>query len=264
MKKLYALSCLNLAIALVAIVLAAYATKLLVIESSSQDVPAKVGQGAASGDVEKLNELILENKKGIQTLSERVPNAKEHEIQELKDDLKRITELLDSRLNCPQLNVIEENTNEIANLRHELDVALRLFRNIDSEIELLKKNDLKSRSTFIPVSRQESRMLNIGIGNLTCGVADIKEYANGSKIKLKLVNPLSVTINDLSFSVEYGSLSDEVIDSETTQKKKVNLVVEIPPANARSVDMVLEKVKPSDLGYLLIQEANIGSYSFFK
>lgn len=93
------------------------------------------------------------------------------------------------------------------------------------------------------------------MGSMTIALVDIKPYANGSKVTLKLGNPTSATINGLNAKLEWGAVDDKGMPANESAKSRSVKFNETLNAGAwTNAAVVLDGVLPTDLGFVRVSE----------
>lgn len=136
----------------------------------------------------------------------------------------------------------------IAGLRNEVE-ALQMRSRLE---RLLSDAD---RTAYMRIGAEGYSTVRFDLGALTVSIDDVVEYANGSKVTLRFGNPLATTINGLRAKIEYGEVDSEgSAKEEATKTKRVSLSKSILSGAWTSVDIVLEGVPSSNLGFVRISE----------
>lgn len=155
---------------------------------------------------------------------------------------------------CQQSDKIAElekrqkaSEDEIAVLKVEVDAMKRdasidkMFRDIDQFAYLTPGSDGYS-------------VIKFNLGYLTVQIADIKEYANGSKVRLKFGNPLASNINGLTGTIEWGPVDKKGSPQNDRAKSKTfSFSTSLRSGSWNNVDIVLEGVPPTDLGFVRLK-----------
>ena len=98
-------------------------------------------------------------------------------------------------------------------------------------------------------------VIRMDLGNLTVSLEDIAPYANGSKIKLLFGNLTSATIEGLKAKIEWGSVDEKGVPKNKEAKaREVKLTESLIPGNWNKMEVVLEGVPPSALGFVRVRE----------
>jgi hypothetical protein len=98
-------------------------------------------------------------------------------------------------------------------------------------------------------------VIAMDLGKLTVSLADVKAYANGSRVSLQFGNLSSAYIEGAKAKVEWGRMNEDGIpDNATAKTREVKFSKVLAPGRWTKVDVVLEGVPPSELGWLRIRE----------
>ena len=95
-------------------------------------------------------------------------------------------------------------------------------------------------------------------------MSNIEPYASGSKVSIVFGNPLSATLNNVKFTVDYGSLDKDGLVIDTTEKsKEISLMEPLSTASWNRTKLLLESLPIKELGYIRIHDLTISSISLF-
>lgn len=93
------------------------------------------------------------------------------------------------------------------------------------------------------------------IGHLTVALQDIKPYANGSKVTLRLGNATAATINGINAKLEWGSVDGNGgALNETAKSRDVKFAETLNAGSWTSVNVVLDGVPPAELGFVRVRD----------
>jgi len=147
-----------------------------------------------------------------------------------------------------RLKAIEQNletaTAELATLRQkqtttELGNMLRDFE----KVAYLQPGD----GGYSPV--------RFDLGTLTVQLADVKPFANSSKISLKFGNPLASSINGLKAKIEWGQVGENGSpNNETAKSKEASFTETLRSGAWTSVSVVLDGTSPTELGFVRVRD----------
>jgi hypothetical protein len=91
---------------------------------------------------------------------------------------------------------------------------------------------------------------------MTIAIDDIQPFANGSKVALRIGNPLAATINGLKAKVEWGEVDEQGMPKEETSKsKEMVFSEELRSGTWTRVYAVLEGVRAEKLGFIRVKDA---------
>jgi Protein of unknown function (DUF3251) len=95
------------------------------------------------------------------------------------------------------------------------------------------------------------------LGVVTVKLADVKPYANGSKISLQFGNLTSARIDGLRAKLEWGKVNDKGVPQNDKAKSRDVTFNEALAAGSWTVtELVLEGIPPTELGFVRLK--NVG------
>jgi len=155
-------------------------------------------------------------------------------------------------------SVASATSEDVTAIRQEID-ALKI------ELTDLKKKQASAewdnmmrdfeRVAFLRPGDEGYSAVRFDLGVLTVSLVDITPYANGTKVQLQFGNPLSSTVNGLKTKLEYGHTDEKgVPDNANAKSKDVTFNEALRPGAWTTVSVVLDGVKPSDLGFVRVKE----------
>ncbi len=107
--------------------------------------------------------------------------------------------------------------------------------------------------------------VSFDLGVLTVQLADVKPYANGSKVVLKFGNTLSSSINGLKASIEWGKVDDRGSPDNSNAKSKEMTFNQTLQAGAwNKIPVVLEGIPPTELGFVRVLDVTHTGIRLFK
>lgn len=100
-------------------------------------------------------------------------------------------------------------------------------------------------------------VVKMELGNLTVSLADIRSYANGSKVALQFGNLSSATIDGLKAKLEWGPVSSEgTPNNKEAKTREVTFSESLSPGAWSRVEVVLEGVPPAALGFVRVRDVS--------
>lgn len=97
--------------------------------------------------------------------------------------------------------------------------------------------------------------IRFDLGALTVQLADVKPFANSSKVSLKFGNPLSSSINGVKAKIEWGQVDEKGNPINDAAKSKVVTFTETLRSGAwTSVSVVLDGMPPTELGFVRVRD----------
>jgi Protein of unknown function (DUF3251) len=98
-------------------------------------------------------------------------------------------------------------------------------------------------------------VIQTDLGRLTVSLENIQEYANGSRITLRLGNPLSASINGAKGTIEWGVVdASGTPNNDNAKSKEFSFNQSLRSGAWTNVSIVLDGVPPSALGFVRIKE----------
>lgn len=146
-----------------------------------------------------------------------------------------------------KLAALEE---QIGNLKNEID-EIKTQKAFDDLVKAIDKY------AYLTPGDEGYSLIKFDLGILAVKLDDIKPYANGSKITLRIGNTFSATIDGLKATLEWGKVDDAGTPvNEKSKSKAVTLKESLPPGSWTRTSIVLDGVKPSELGFVRLKEIN--------
>jgi hypothetical protein len=95
------------------------------------------------------------------------------------------------------------------------------------------------------------------LGVLTAQLSNVEPYANGSRVTLKLGNPLYSAVSGVKAKVEWGRTDEKGSpDNESAKSKDITLSETLLPGAWTSTQIVLEGLPPTDLGFVRVKDVS--------
>ena len=95
------------------------------------------------------------------------------------------------------------------------------------------------------------------LGVFTAQLSNVEPYANGSRVTLKLGNPLFSAISGVKAKVEWGRTDEKgAADNDSAKSKDITLSESLQPGAWTSTQIVLEGLPPTDLGFVRIRDVS--------
>lgn len=155
-------------------------------------------------------------------------------------------------------------------LDEKLNALSSKLDNSINDIEQLKKETSKASMNNMFNEWETIAFLNTGstafqpiktmIGTITVKIADIQPFANGSKVTLVFGNPHSANLSSIKFKIDYGSMNEDGLIKDNSEKtKEINLTETLFAGSWVKVPVVLEGLQVTNLGYVRIHDFLIES-----
>jgi Protein of unknown function (DUF3251) len=139
---------------------------------------------------------------------------------------------------------------DVAKLQQQL-AELKQSRQWD---EIVKDFD---QIAYLTPGAEGYSAIRFDLGVLTVRLADVRPYANGSKVTLRFGNTLSSAITGLIATIEWGTVNDKgVPDNATAKSKEMTFVQTLRGGAWTSIPVVLDGVPPAQLGFVRVSKVS--------
>ncbi len=156
----------------------------------------------------------------------------------------------------PRLATME---NELSSTKAELAAVRAELEGLRSDFVVAQFNSQVKAMALLRPGDSGYSALSYDLGVVTVQLADIRPYANGSKVSLKVGNPLYSSVQGLSAKIDWGSTDAEgspISESARTKRVEVNEVLR--PGAWTTTHLILEGVPPQDLGFVRVSQVTHG------
>jgi len=160
-----------------------------------------------------------------------------------------------------------------------VETLQRQFQDLDKNVKSLKEEveTLKSSSSVDRFERNAEgiayltpgsngySIIRTELGPLTVSLDDIKPYANGSRVTLRFGNPMNVNLDDVSATLDWGTVDNKgVPQNEDAKSKEITFSKSFRPGSWNSVDAILEGVPPTSLGFVRVHDVTNKGIHLYK
>lgn len=164
-------------------------------------------------------------------------------------------------------NSNSELINKVSELENRLSVNEAELFEIKNQVSDVSVNELirkYEKIAFLKVGTKEFLPITTDIGVITVSLSNIEQYASGSKVSIVFGNPLSATINNVKFTVDYGSLDKDGLVIDATEKsKEISLIEPLNAASWNKTELLLEALPINELGYIRIHSLTVSNISLY-
>jgi hypothetical protein len=158
--------------------------------------------------------------------------------------------------------IYSKSTNRMAKLNHQVDSLALELRGINQKVANIEAekgwSDLLSaleNVAFLTPGAAGYSVIQSDLGKITVSLDNVQAYANGSRVTLRFGNITSATINGAKAKLEWGRIDDKGnADNKTSKYREVEFSKPLLSGKWTSVNVVLEGVPPSELGFVRIKE----------
>jgi len=165
-----------------------------------------------------------------------------------------------------------QNDSRVSELEMKLGDANKKIEALAGKIEELKKDRefdklVKDNEgyAFLTPGSDGYAPIRYDLGVLTVRLADIKPYANGSKVTLEFGNTLSATVTGLKATLQWGKVDEKGFSiAEQTKSKEVTFTESLQSGAWTRVSVVLDGVPPSEFGFVRLIDVSHSGIQLFK
>lgn len=147
----------------------------------------------------------------------------------------------------------------------ELNALRQEFESLKSEVEILKDKQVQDdvgrllkdadRIAFLRPGDTGYSTVRYDLGTLTVELADVRPYANGSKVSLRIGNPLASTVNGLKTTIEWGRVNESgYADNDSVKSRTFTFTESLRSGAWTTIPLVLEGIPPTELGFVRVKE----------
>ena len=165
---------------------------------------------------------------------------------------------------CEYLDSLSKNNEQLSRQEEEIQDLRASISRLQSEMSTIKSKQLEldwaniydnfKYTAFLKPGDSGYSTISFPMGVLTVSLDDIKQYANGSKVKLRFGNILYSSISGVKAKLEWGSIdSNGTVIENPNNTKDVSFVEDLKPGSWTSVSVVLDNIQPSELGFIRIK-----------
>ena len=152
--------------------------------------------------------------------------------------------------------IIDAQQTQIVSLKNEIDELKENFINLKKKQDDLELSNMFKdfeKIAYLSPSDEGYSPIKFDLGTLTIQLADVKAYANGSKINLKFGNPLSSSINGLKTTIQWGRVDEKGVAINATAKSKEYIFTKtLRPGAWTTIPVILEGIPPTELGFVRV------------
>jgi hypothetical protein len=161
---------------------------------------------------------------------------------------------------CFLLSACDQIPNSDAALKRRLDDTENKLTELQSAVAQLKGSkeweDLVKDSdkvAYLTPGAEGYSVVGFDLGVLTTQLADIRPYANGSKVTLRFGNVLSSAVDGLTATIDWGRVNDKGIpDNNSAKSKEMTFNQTLQGGAWTEIPVVLEGIPPAELGFVRV------------
>ena len=141
---------------------------------------------------------------------------------------------------------VESNSSTLADLEKRIK-SLEGFR-FDEEIT-------KDTDAYLRLTSPGYEVVQTNIGRMTVQLANIEEYASGSRVTLRFGNLTSAIVQGLHATIEWGKVNAKGVPEYPVQHvQQITLSEDLLPGVWTETPVVLDSVPPKELGFVRFKD----------
>lgn len=176
---------------------------------------------------------------------------------------------------CDYLDLLSKNSEQLSKQEEEIQDLKASLSRLQSEVSTIKLKQIDLQWANVSENFKHTAFLEPGdsgystikfpMGVLTVSLDDIKQYASGSKVKIRFGNTLSASLSGVKAKIEWGSVdSNGTVIDNPFNTKDVSFTEDFKPGAWTSVSVVLDNIQPSELGFIRIKNVTNDSIYLLK
>ena len=114
---------------------------------------------------------------------------------------------------------------------------------------------------FLKPAEPEFQSLRTELGHLAVSIANVQDYANGSRVTLNIGNPTAARLQQLSANIEWGRIDQAGDPTGQEFSKSVSLGGSVAPGAWHKVVVNLPDVPSKELGFVRVRDLDYKSIS---
>jgi hypothetical protein len=167
---------------------------------------------------------------------------------------------------------------EIDKLKNDLSKLQKDKYSLEYRVNFLSE---KYKKVYLDISEKGFDRIDSNLGTFLVIVDDVKPYANGYKLKLRIGNPYFASFNGIKITIEWGKElpilppdadADKFKQWEKVYKeheesikiKEITIVEQLAPGTWTRVEITLYPATKEELGYLNLSNMQIAQISLIR
>lgn len=151
-------------------------------------------------------------------------------------------------------NDVPTNSKETSTNSSETSTASLDDRIKDLEIDKLLRS--LDKIAYLKISGEGYSTISFDLGVLTIKIKDVQPFANATKVRLEIGNPLGATISGLKMTVQWGSTNEKGYVLEELGSKEVTVDKNILASSWNNVIITLDSTDPKNLGFIRVKDVS--------
>lgn len=161
-----------------------------------------------------------------------------------------------------QMTALEKRVADLETRAEELKASVS---QLESNMTL---NDIRRNmddEAYLTPGAEGYSTIQTDLGRMTLSLDNVQPYANGTRVTLRFGNLTSATVNGAKANVEWGSVNERGLPIYgSTKSRQVSFSESLRAGAWTSVQVVLEGVPPTELGFVQVKGVTHTGISLFK
>lgn len=161
-----------------------------------------------------------------------------------------------------QVAALEKNVADLETQVEELKASVQELESQKSFDEILRNMEAVA---YLTPGAEGYSTVQTDLGRMTVSLENVQAYANGTRVTLRFGNLTSATVNGAKAKVEWGSVDNKgVPKNDSAKSRQVSFSQSLRAGAWTNVQVVLEGVPPTELGFVRIREVTHTGVSLLR
>lgn len=140
------------------------------------------------------------------------------------------------------------------NVNNPTDISKKSLDERVQDLEFDKLFRSMDKIAYLKVSGDGYSTIAFDLGVLTIKIKDVQPFANSTKVRLEIGNPLGATISGLKMTVQWGSTNEKGYVLEELGSKEITVDKNILASSWNNVTITLDSTDPKNLGFIRVKD----------
>jgi hypothetical protein len=146
------------------------------------------------------------------------------------------------------------STKELAEVKDRLSNVLAKLEELELKAGNADLVESLDKIAYLTPGADGYTVIKSDLGHLTVSLADVRPYANGTKVALRFGNLTAATINGLKAKLDWGVVRDGIPQNESAKSREVKFIEPLRPGGWTRSEIVLEGIPSAELGFVRVSE----------
>lgn len=151
-------------------------------------------------------------------------------------------------------DVSSSYSTRVAQLQGDVDSLKVLVAGLQQKLEINEMFEDWDKVAYMTPGLDGYSVVQSDLGPMTVSLENVQPYANGSRVTLQFGNLSSATIDGAKAKIEWGKVDSKGLAiNDTTNHREVTFTKQLRAGAWTQVPVVIERVPPTDLGFVRIR-----------